>query len=60
MPEVTALFWIIKMMSTTVGAAAADALNLGWQFGLGGTTVVTGALFAAALMGQLRSHRYLP
>ncbi|MGI4891138.1 MULTISPECIES: COG4705 family protein [Ralstonia] len=59
-PEVTALFWIIKMMSTTVGAAAADALNLGWQFGLGGTTVVTGALFAAALMGQLRSHRYLP
>lgn len=59
-PEVTALFWIIKMMSTTVGAAAADALNLGWQLGLGGTTVVMGALFAAALGGQLRTHRYLP
>lgn len=59
-PEVTALFWVIKMMATTVGAAAADALNLGWQFGLGGTTAVMGALFAAALTGQLRTHRYLP
>lgn len=59
-PEVTVLFWIIKMMSTTVGETAADFLNGSLNFGLTGTTVVVGVLFAIALLFQVRAKRYIP
>jgi uncharacterized membrane-anchored protein len=59
-PEVTLSFWIIKIMSTTVGETGADflAVNAGW--GQGATRAVMGALLAAALFTQLRTRRYTP
>lgn len=59
-PEVTLSFWIIKIMSTTVGETGADflAVNAGW--GQGVTSSVMAALLAAALLTQLRTHRYTP
>ena len=59
-PEVTLSFWIIKIMSTTVGETGADflAVNAGWGQGL--TRVVMGALLAGALFLQLRTRRYTP
>lgn len=59
-PEVTIFFWIIKMMSTTVGETAADFLNINLHFGLTGTSVVMGALLAIALFFQIRAKRYVP
>ena len=59
-PEVTAFFWIIKMMSTTVGETAADFLNGDLNFGLTGTSVIVGVLFALALFFQVRAKRYVP
>lgn len=59
-PEVTAFFWIIKMMSTTVGETAADFLNADLHFGLTGTSVLMGALLAIALFFQIRAKRYVP
>ena len=59
-PAVTALFWVIKMMSTTVGETAADVLNTGLNFGLTGTSAVMGALFATALVFQVRARCYRP
>jgi uncharacterized membrane-anchored protein len=59
-PEVTLFFWIIKILSTTVGETGADFLAV--HAGLG--TVVTDALMAAllaiALSLQLRFRRYVP
>jgi uncharacterized membrane-anchored protein len=59
-PAVTIAFWIIKIMSTTVGETGADYLAV--HAGLG--TAVTGALMAtllaAALVVQLRSAAYVP
>src|SRR5579864_143184 len=59
-PEVTLVFWIIKIMSTTVGETGADYLAV--HVGLG--TAITGALMSslliAALLLQLRSRRYVP
>src|ERR1700681_687670 len=59
-PEVTLAFWIIKIMSTTVGETGADYLAV--HVGLG--TAVTGAimvgLLLAALLVQLRMRRYVP
>lgn len=59
-PAVSLFFWIIKIMSTTVGETAADYLAV--NVGLG--TIVTGALMAtllvASLVVQLRLSRYVP
>jgi len=59
-PVVTASFWIIKIMSTTVGETGADYLAV--HVGLG--TAVTGATMAtlllAALLLQLRANTYVP
>ncbi|PUA16622.1 hypothetical protein [Glaciimonas sp. PCH181] len=59
-PEIALIFWIIKMMSTTVGETAADYLNADLHFGLIGTSVVTGALLVIALFFQIRAKRYIP
>jgi uncharacterized membrane-anchored protein len=59
-PEVTLTFWVIKIMSTTVGETGADYLAV--HVGLG--TAVTGAIMAAlllvALALQVRTRRYVP
>lgn len=59
-PPVTVVFWIIKIMSTTVGETGADYLAV--HVGLG--TALTGgimvALLSGALLLQLRSRRYTP
>lgn len=59
-PEITLLFWIIKMMSTTVGETAADFLNEDLGFGLTGTSFVMGGLLLLALVAQVRARRYIP
>lgn len=59
-PEVTLTFWLIKMMSTTVGETAADFLNVNLGFGLTGTSAVMGVLLAIFLGLQVSSRRYIP
>ncbi len=59
-PEVTAFFWIIKVLATTVGETAADFLNVNLGLGLNGTSVVMGVLLIAALIHQVRTDRYKP
>ena len=48
-PEVTLAFWVIKIMSTTVGETVADflAVNIGWGQGI--TGLVMGVLLTIAL-----------
>lgn len=52
-PEVTLSFWIIKIMSTTVGETGADFLAVNAGLGQGVTRSVMAALLAAALFVQL-------
>lgn len=59
-PEVTLFFWVIKMMSTTVGETAADFLNMDLNWGLTNTSLLAGTLFALLLAFQLRTNRYIP
>jgi len=59
-PEITLWFWLIKVMCTTVGETAADFLNVNLNFGLTGTSIVTGVLLAVALFFQFRSKKYIP
>ena len=59
-PEITIFFWIIKIMATTVGETAADFLNFNLNFGLSGTSSVTGGLLLVALFIQMRAKKYIP
>jgi uncharacterized membrane-anchored protein len=59
-PEVTIYFWIIKVLCTTVGESAADFLNINLNFGLTGTSVVTGILLFIVLVVQFGADRYVP
>jgi uncharacterized membrane-anchored protein len=59
-PEVTAYFWIIKVLATTVGETSADYLNVTLGFGLNGTTLVTVVALIIALIFQFKSTKYVP
>ncbi len=59
-PEVTVYFWLIKVLCTTVGETAADYLNVGLNFGLTATSIITGVLLVLAFAWQFRSKRYAP
>ena len=59
-PQVTAFFWIIKVLCTTVGETFADYLNNTLGFGLNGTTVFTVIALVIALFFQFRSKTYTP
>lgn len=59
-PEVTLIFWIIKIAATTLGETGGDAvsmsLNLGYLMG----TVIFAGLFALAVSAQVSAKRYHP
>jgi uncharacterized membrane-anchored protein len=59
-PQVTLSFWVIKIMSTTVGETGADYLAVHVGLGTAITSAVTVSLLLAALVGQLRMRRYVP
>src|SRR3979490_1514845 len=59
-PEVTIYFWLIKVLSTTVGETAADFLDTNLNLGLTTTTLIMAGLLIAALIGQFRAARYVP
>lgn len=59
-PEVTLFFWIIKILSTTVGETGADYLAVHAGLGVMFTDVVMACLLATALTVQLRTARYVP
>jgi uncharacterized membrane-anchored protein len=59
-PEVTLAFWVIKIMSTTVGETGADYLAVHVGLGTALTGAVMGSLLAAALVLQMRARRYVP
>ncbi len=59
-PEITAYFWVIKMLCTTVGETFADNLNENLGLGLTNTSYIMGALLIAVLVFQFRARSYIP
>lgn len=59
-PEVTLLFWIIKIAATTLGETAGDmvsmSLNLGYLFG----TFIFAAIFIIAVFAQIKAKGFHP
>lgn len=59
-PEITLAFWVIKILSTTVGETGADFLSEELGLGLTITSFIMGALLLIALSIQLKLKRYVP
>src|SRR5438046_4112703 len=68
-PQVTLLFWIIKILATKLGETGGDAVTMSW---LGETTpeakgtgyligtAIFGVIFAAAVLVQIRAKKFHP
>jgi uncharacterized membrane-anchored protein len=59
-PEVTLAFWVIKIMSTTVGETGADYLAVHVGLGRAITGGIMATLLVATLLLQFRSRQYVP
>jgi uncharacterized membrane-anchored protein len=68
-PQVTLLFWIVKILATTLGETGGDAVTMSW---LGETTedatgrgyligtAIFGVIFIAAVLVQIRAKKFHP
>ncbi|WP_211339458.1 COG4705 family protein [Hymenobacter perfusus] len=59
-PEVTLLFWVMKICATTLGETAGDLLAQTLNVGYGASTLLLLGLFLAVLLGQLAARHYVP
>ena len=59
-PQITLIFWVIKILATTVGETAADFLKTRMGLGMGGTSLAMSALFLIVLAVQLTRRQYIP
>ena len=59
-PQVALSFWVVKVLSTTVGETGADFLAVNAGIGQGFTRALMGTLLVIALFIQLRTRRYTP
>ena len=55
-PEITLVFWIIKIAATRLGDTLSMSMDLGYLL----STAVFGAIFVAAIIAQIRATRFLP
>lgn len=59
-PHVTLLFWIVKILATTLGETGGDALSMTLNLGYAVSTLIFLAFFVVTLIAQLRSTHYHP
>jgi uncharacterized membrane-anchored protein len=59
-PAITATFWVIKVLSTTIGETFSDYLTVNVGLGPAVTDGVMAAVLAAALFIQFRTREYTP
>jgi uncharacterized membrane-anchored protein len=59
-PAITATFWVIKVLSTTIGETFSDYLTVNVGLGPAVTDGVMTAVLAAALFLQFRTRQYTP
>ncbi len=59
-PELTLLFWIMKIIATTLGETGGDFVAQTMNIGYAASTVIFFAFFVVMLACQLKSKRYIP
>ena len=59
-PEVTLLFWIMKVAATTLGETAGDAVSMSMHAGYLIGTAIFSVVFLAAVFAQIRAKTFQP
>lgn len=59
-PELTLLFWALKIIATTLGETAGDAVSMSLGLGYLVGTAIFAAVFAVAVAAQIRTARFQP
>ena len=59
-PEITLLFWVMKICATTLGETAGDQLAQTMKVGYAVSSLILIGVFLATLAGQLAAKRYIP
>jgi len=59
-PEITLIFWIIKIAATTLGETAGDAVSMSMNLGYLAGTFIFAAVFLVAVVTQIRAKNFHP
>ena len=59
-PQVTLMFWLIKILATTVGETGGDAVSMTFQLGYAVASLIFLVFFAVTLAIQVSTRRYHP
>jgi uncharacterized membrane-anchored protein len=59
-PEVTLIFWIIKIAATTLGETGGDSVSMSMHLGYLVGTAIFAAIFVVAVAAQIRARRFHP
>lgn len=59
-PEVTLIFWIIKILATTLGETGGDSVSMSMNLGYLLSTVIFAVLFMAAVVAQVSAKKFHP
>ena len=59
-PEVTLIFWVIKIAATTLGETGGDAVSMSMNLGYLVGTLIFALLFATVVAAQIRAQRFHP
>ncbi len=59
-PEVTLLFWIIKIAATTLGETGGDAVSMSMHLGYLVATAIFASVFVLAVVAQIKARRFHP
>jgi uncharacterized membrane-anchored protein len=59
-PEVTLIFWVIKVAATTLGETAGDAVSMSMHLGYLVGSAIFGFIFIFAVAAQIKAKRFYP
>ncbi len=59
-PEVTLIFWVIKIAATTLGETGGDTVSMSMKLGYLMGTAIFSAVFLIAVVTQIRAKRFYP
>jgi uncharacterized membrane-anchored protein len=59
-PEVTLVFWVIKILATTLGETGGDTLSMSMKLGYLESTGIFAAIFIAAVIVQILAKKFHP
>lgn len=59
-PELTLIFWLVKILATTLGETAGDALSMSMDLGYLLSTFIFAGIFFVAVSAQIKAKQFHP